>query len=263
MESNKKTYHVITDEYLKIQESLGIKDPLIKFTEWRLYIEFFGKRLSPKDQKTIHEIAEKLVSELPEKYHEALLTWISWDLISGTISEALNAMLRHFLLGMVGLSSRIFDAPDMYDIQAKDDIDFAIENVLCANIPDLEEIQSVEDNIIDVRLIELLEFQTHGFWNCPQLCYVQTLNSARKTHVYILENTEVEQFIPYFINDNGYDRIVFRNYKFIDFINRFYEEGDNWRKLYFGLIGTYIDYVKYDFRDDFVEYMLGKKPRVQ
>ena len=255
----KNAYPEITDEYLKVQEGLGIKDPLTKFVEWRLYVCYFGKQLFPKDQEYLHKLAEHITTNLPEKYHDALLYWINHERLSNNTSEAKDALFGHFLLGMVGISSTIFDIKEIDIDPIKDDIDLQVEAMFAQDVG-LDQIPNTDNEKVDLRLIELLQWQTSRFSRYPRMIWTEMTNDARETYGSILRKPKIHEMISSFINDNDYDKIVINNYSLQQFIDRFFEKDEPWRTKYYSIPYTYLVYVEREFDDEWVKFRLRREP---
>ena len=258
----KNAYPEITDKYIKIQEELGIKDPLTKFVEWRLYVCYFGKQLFPKDQEYLHKLAKRITTNLPKKYHDALLYWLNHERLSNNISKAKDDLFAHFLLGMVGVSSTIFDTKEIDIDPIKDDIDLQVEAMFAQDVG-LSQIPNTNNEKVDLRLIELLEWETHRFFRYPKMTWRECLNCAREIYEYLIYTKEKHDMIPYFINDEGYENIIVNNYRFTDFIERFFDKNDKddlFRPIFFAVISAYLTYIECGFDDGWVRYQLHRAP---
>ena len=177
-----KVYQLITEEYIANQTKLGIQDPLVKFIEWRLYIECFGSVLSESDKALLHTIAVKMAKSLPAQYKSAMLYWLNHESISENITDAMNTMLRHFLLGLIGYSSQIFNVKEYQTPYEKDAIDLEVEKMYLSDPIELMDVTIKSENTIDARLFELREWITHRQLPYPERAWILEMNDARMKH---------------------------------------------------------------------------------
>ena len=255
-------YHEITEEYIKAQEDLGIKDAFAKFIEWRVYVEYFGKEIPRKDKKRIHTIAQHISRSVGRNRYGELFMWLNHEMLSENTTEERNSLRTNYIFGLAGIAPGTLKIQSLRDAFSSKEFDDGMEALAYKEPSRIKPLLLKGDEYIDMRLWELAEWRFFDQFDPVLDAWVGSMNFIRQGQA-MLEDPDfrkiAQDLLCCSINDADFENYHVNGYYFMDFIRRFYTD-ESWRCIIHAVICTFVEYISHGCDDRIVYSSLQKKP---